>query len=134
MSDKYYYAWVRRDIPPVAQIIQVSHATDRISLRQEYYEDVARMVLFESADERELLDVYLFLREKGLSPSKDFEIFYDSAWPRGFNAIVTRPFEGTEREIFADFNLYRDDSADAIEARKRVSIVDEDVVRFTVRT
>lgn len=109
MSNRYIYILVRRDIPTSAQIIQVAHAVDRIALRQPFADDPANVVLFEVEDENQLLQAYMQLRECGLTPSEDFEIFYDTAWPKGFNAIASRPMIGEERNIFAEYSLYRTD-------------------------
>lgn len=105
---KYCYLFTRRNIPSVAQILQVGHAQDRMALRLDYYEDCAHSVLFEVPDEKELLKVAEYLESRGLTRDKDFVLFEDNSWPKGANAIATRPFIGAEREIFAGFKLYKD--------------------------
>lgn len=120
---KYIYHFIRKDIPVVAQIIQMGHAIDRIALRQEYYEDCAHTVLFEVPDEKTLEGIARYLESRGLSEN-DFIMFHDNAWPLGNNAIATRPFVGEERAIFAEFNLYRDADLEATRAREMVHIID----------
>ena len=119
---KYIYHFIRKDIPVVAQIIQMGHAIDRIALRQEFYEDCAHTVLFEVQNELELIGIAKYLESQGLIEDQDFNIFYDTAWPVGYNAIATRPFVGAERDIFSEFTLYRDENLEATKAREKVHV------------
>jgi hypothetical protein len=105
---KMQYCFVRKDISVAQQIIQVGHAQDIMSLRREYIDGVASTCLFEVQDEKELIQAERYLFGKKLIPDKDYVIFYEPDCESGWTAIVTRPFVGKEREIFAGFKLYRD--------------------------
>ncbi len=103
----YQYQFVRQDIDIAPQIIQTAHAVDRMSLRLKYEDDVARTVLIGVPNEEALLDVYKYLRLVGFDPVKDFHMFFDSEYPRGFNAIATRPMNEDERIFFSQYKTYK---------------------------
>ncbi len=124
METKYIYHFIRKDIPVVAQIIQMGHAIDRIALCQEYYDDCAHTVLFEVPDEAAIIEVTKYLESQGLQQNRDLVTFEETAWPIGFNSIATRPFVGDERRIFEPFTLYRDEDLEAQKAREKVHVVD----------
>lgn len=103
----YQYQFVRQDIPVATQIIQMAHAVDRMSLRLKYEDDVARSVLIGVPNEEALMDVYTYLRLIGFDPVKDFHMFFDSEYPRGFNALATRPMNEEERIFFSQYKTYK---------------------------
>ena len=113
MEDRYYYAWIRKDLNEAQRIIQTSHACYECALRLPKFDDgmPSSMVLFEVENQEELLEVSAFLYDN--IPGQ-FHIFYepDAPWddlnsgPMGYTAIATRPFTGEERKLFSGFKLY----------------------------
>lgn len=106
MSELYQYHFIRQDIPIAAQIIQMGHAIDRMSLLLSYYNECANTVLIGVPDESALLDVAHYLETLGYLNRQDFQLFFDTEWPIGYNALAPRPFEGDERRVFAKFKTY----------------------------
>ena len=121
---RYYYCWIRKDIPFVCQLIQLSHASLEIGLDSNRV-GVApyHLCLFEVADERELKKVRRKLQKE--IPDQ-FTCFYEPDWPKGFTSIATRPFSGAARNIFKGYTLYRvaDEEPEVVEHRNKVHVTD----------
>jgi len=108
---RYIYSFIRKDISHTQRIIQGIHAGFELALFLKPFEDgkPSSLVLFEVADEVELVDVHRYLLEEGLVTNKDFHIFFETDRNDGWTSICSRPMEDAERLIFKEFNLYKDE-------------------------
>lgn len=120
MSDKYQYCFIRKDLSEVQRIVQMAHATMEMGKRlPQQNSDPCNLILFEVPDERALVTVSRHLTENGIEHYMFDEPDYDT----GYTAITCIPLEGSERELFTEFNLYRADIEDA-ETKRRRSFVE----------
>ena len=120
MGDNYYYAWVRKDLSMVQQIIQVGHACFEIGNRTGIKTpEVSSMVLFEVADESELVKIATKLSKQ--IPEKYF-IMYEPDYDTGYTAICTRAFSGEDRTIFGGYSLYQADNEDEETKERRTHV------------
>lgn len=105
MSDSktpYMYAFVRKDLPAVQQIIQVAHAVDELRRDVNHHTDVSHLILFEVANERELHYVHDFLDKQGVTN----HMFYEPDVQQ-FTAIATEQLVGEQRALMSGFKMYR---------------------------
>jgi hypothetical protein len=103
LSNSYIYCFIRRDIPPVHQIIQMAHAAFEIG---NYSDPVntPNIVLFEVDNEYDLKIVgrYLEIQDIQYCPFREPDMNNE------LTSICTRIVTNKrERELFKDFNLYK---------------------------
>lgn len=105
MSNYYTYTFVRLDLPMSQRIIQHGHACHNAAVALGAC-DVAtpNIVLFEVADETELVEVSKKLRLLGIG----FEMFYERDHDQGFSALATLPIfrDDEKRKSFEGYRLY----------------------------
>lgn len=108
---KYIYSFIRKDLTHTQRIIQTLHSGFELALLIDTYgpQQPSSVVLFEVDTEEDIIDVHRYLLEKGLIANKDFYVFFEPDRNDGWTSITTRPMKGAERELFANFNLYRDE-------------------------
>lgn len=102
---RYNYGFVRRDLTDVQQIIQWGHALQGATLsdaRLEEELDPLHTVLFEVANERELLDVAKELERENIA----FYKFYEPDYDLGYTALCTYSVSGAEREFFLRYRKF----------------------------
>ena len=121
MSNFYQYCFVRKDLSEVARIVQTAHATMEMGKRMPQQDsEPCNLILFEVANERELVSVSRYLQSHNIEhymfdePDKPIE---------GYTAIACIPITGSQRELFAEFDLYvgRDDNETLRRARDRIT-------------
>ncbi len=107
----YIYCWIRKDLPKVQQIIQMSHAcyegavADTISkISSGLPESTPNMCLFEVKDENELISVSNYLNSVKIK----YSMFEEPDFGHEFTSICSEIIETEEkRELFQDFKLYK---------------------------
>lgn len=109
---RYIYSFIRKDLTHTQRIIQTLHSGYELALHLQPFADgkPSSVVLFEVEEEADIVDIHRYLLEKGLIPDKDFHVFFEPDRNDGWTSITTRPMEGAERELFTDFDLYRDEN------------------------
>lgn len=109
---RYIYSWIRKDLSHTQRIIQTLHSGYELALNIRPFDDgkPSSVVLFEVEDEDDIIAVHRFLLEEGFVSNKDFHVFFEPDRNDGWTSITTRPMEGLERGIFADFKLYKDEN------------------------
>lgn len=124
---KYIYSFIRKDLTHTQRIIQTLHSGYELALRITTYgpQRPSSVVLFEAEDENDIITIHRYLLEKGLLPDQDFHVFFEPDRDDGWTSITTRPMKGTEREIFADFKLYRDEMDTTQDERSRTVLITE---------
>ena len=121
---RYFYVWVRKDIPQVQHIIQASHAVYEMGVHQQPLDEEGPwLVLLQVENETELLKVAFYLRKH--IPDQ-FKTFWepDPIWgsntdeAMGFSAIATFPFEDEDiKSLFSGYKLYRTDKKPSFKKR-----------------
>lgn len=98
----YMYAFVRKDLPQVQQIVQTAHAVDELRRTVNHHTDTANLILFSVENERELLHVRDFLDMNGVSN----HVFYEPDVSQ-FTALATEHLVGAQRAIMSGFKMYK---------------------------
>lgn len=99
----YVYVFVRKDIHPVQQLVQVGHACLEAGFSFTNPQTPSSLVLISVKNERELLQVRWKLEDHGIKS----HVFFEPDNSMGFSALCTRPVFGEEREIFKEYQLYK---------------------------
>lgn len=102
MADTYTYAFLRKDLSNVQRAIQLAHATQEIGKRFPK-SPISNLVLFEVADQEELVRIGGWLNDVGTL----YHMFYEPDYNTGFTAIATQPLRGEERVPFQNFTLFQ---------------------------
>lgn len=101
MLHNYIYLFVRKDLTPAQQTIQVAHATFEMALRSPFV-STPNAVLIGVENLEELLELGQYLRDKDIK----FEMFYEPDINQ-HTAIATYPLIGAERQALAEFETMR---------------------------
>lgn len=103
----YTYAFIRKDLPIHAQIVQASHAALEMGLKIEGErkpKQTSFLIMLEAKDERQLLDIAGFLDEQNI----DHHMFFEPDQPIASNtSICTEPIYGDQRKLFKKFKLWK---------------------------
>ena len=99
----YTYCFLRKDLPGVVRAIQLGHACMELGKMLDSDEPIANMVLFEVADQSELVRVSGWLNDVSLK----HHIFYEPDYNTGYTAICTEPLTGDQRVPFSGFTLFK---------------------------
>ena len=99
----YTYCFLRKDLAPIDRAIQLGHACMELGKMLDSDEPIANMVLFEVADQSELVRVSAWLDDIGVKHHMFFEPDYDT----GYTAICCEPLTGDQRVPFTGFTLFR---------------------------
>lgn len=111
MATPFIYCFIRKDLPKVQQIIQMSHAcyesavANTIRDYQTGIELTPCICLFEVSDELELLRVTEYLRDNEIR----YSCFEEPDFGHEYTAICTEIIRTDQkRTLFRNFKLYRD--------------------------
>lgn len=105
MSANYVYVFVRKDLTPQQQIVQVAHAC----LNGAGYGSDARkmakanIVLIGVDDELELVNTRRLLAQE--APSIRTFAFFEQDHDLGYTAFCTSPVTGSMREVFSGWKI-----------------------------
>jgi hypothetical protein len=104
MSGEYIYCFIRKDLSPVQQIIQLAHATFEVGTIDKTTGQPPNIVLFEVENEIKLLEAHNWINKHKIQC-----ILFDEPDLEGqFTAIATTPVSTKqERQVFEKFNLYK---------------------------
>lgn len=120
-TTEYFYAFVRRDIPFVYQMIQLTHAafeTGRFLLERKKDVPPTNLCLFEVENEKELIGVSRRLKTAGVM----HHMFFESDYNTGYSSLVTEPIAGQSREIMRDYRRYIEPPTLSAESRVPLSV------------
>lgn len=98
----YMYAFVRKDLPAVQQIIQTAHAVDELRRSVNHHEETSHLILFSVENESELLAVRDFLDTNNVSK----HVFYEPDVSQ-YTAIATEHLVGEQRAIMSGFKMHK---------------------------
>ena len=104
MAENYTYCFLRKDLPPVVRAIQLAHAGMELGKMLDSDEPIANLVLFEVANEQELIKVDGWLEEIGIEKR---HMFYEPDYDTGYTAIAVGPLTGEQRVPFSRFTLFK---------------------------
>lgn len=99
---KYFYIFVRQDVPLEQQIIQSNHATLEMSAMYEG-NDISYIVLIGVPGESELHDVIHLLEDSAIQHAA----FTDNDFDFKMAAVVTVPLEEDQRALLKSYHLWR---------------------------
>lgn len=103
MATNYTYCFLRKDLPGVVRAIQLGHATMELGKTLGPDEPIANLVLFEVADQSELVRVSSWLNDVDIK----HHIFYEPDYDTGYTAICCTPLTGDQRVPFSGFTLFQ---------------------------
>lgn len=100
----YIYAFIRKDLPLVHQIIQIGHVCHEAGQKTSL-EIAPNLCLLQVESEIELLAAANHLRNNNIQ----FELFQEDDMEDDFTAICSAPVSTKEeRAVFKRFNLYKE--------------------------
>lgn len=103
MAENYTYCFLRKDLPAVVRAIQLGHATMELGKMLGSEEPIANLILFEVANEQELMRVDTWLEDIGVKR----HMFYEPDYNTGYTAICCEPLTGDARVPFSNFKLFQ---------------------------
>lgn len=99
----YLYTFIREDISPAQQIVQIGHAAYEAGLRFKAPQNETYLILLAAKDESELKEISMRLEGRGI----DHHMFYEPDNAMGFSAICTQPvYDKGDRNFFKKYRLY----------------------------
>lgn len=102
MDTKYFYIFVRQDVPLEQQIIHTNHATLEMSAMYDK-DEIPYIVLIGVPGESELQDVIKLLEDSAIKHA----IFTDNDFDFKVAAVVTVPLEDDQRQILRSYPLWK---------------------------
>ncbi len=99
----HIYTFVRKDLTAEQKIVQIGHVCFEAGKQFTDPSGISSLVLLESRDENDLLEIGKTLDEKGI----DYYIFFEPDFDTGYTAICTRPVREKERSIFKKWKLFK---------------------------
>lgn len=103
LEESATYCFLRKDLPDVVRAIQLGHACLELGKQLDSSEPIANLVLFEVANEQELLRVEAWLKDVGVKHHN----FYEPDYSIGYTAICCEPLSGDQRVPFSGFSLFK---------------------------
>lgn len=104
--NSYIYTFIREDISPAQQIVQLGHACHEAGklLPHEEYKYPSSLILLSAKNEDDLIMISRKIDRAGI----DHHIFFEPDNRMGYSAICTRPIiADRERAFFRKWDLYR---------------------------
>jgi hypothetical protein len=104
--NSYIYTFIREDISPAQQIVQLGHACHEAGklLPHLEFKQPSSLILLSAKDEQDLEMIARKIDCAGI----DFYMFYEPDNGMGHSAICTRPImSDRERVFFRKWDLYR---------------------------
>lgn len=102
MAENYTYCFLRKDLPGVVRAIQLAHATMELGKTLDSKEPIANLILFEVADQSELVRISSWLQDIGVR----HHMFHEPDYDTGYTAICCEPLTGDQRVPFSGFKLF----------------------------
>ena len=96
----YVYAFVRKDISIVHQMVQIGHACYEAGML--YGQNDTNLILLELENEAEIREWANVLNYNEIK----HVLFYEPDEPIGYNAICTEPISGNKRKIFKNCKMW----------------------------
>lgn len=100
----HIYTFIRQDISPAQQIVQIGHACYEAGKRFDDLGHISSLVLLAARNEEHLKQISETLDMRNI----DHYAFYEPDYGMGHSAICTRPItDKRERAIFKRWELFR---------------------------
>lgn len=100
----YTYILLRKDINPVQQIVQSSHAALEAGFRFTRPKETSFLIVLEVENQDELIDASKYLFDNDIG----FHMFHEPDNSMGYSALCTRAiFEDNEKLLFRKWKLFK---------------------------